>query len=215
MIGSESAERGRFLAQLAAFIALAVGSLAFAGWLFDIDSLTNIAPQWPRMSKLTALGFVLAGVTLWLASSNLRQATSICAMLVAAIGATIMLRNFGGWDIHLEQLSTGPLPHATDGIGAVRMSPATAFSLTLLGLSLWCSTRRGLALLHQGLAIAVLLVGWLGLSRYVLGADQVFAFANMALHTAMLLCLLAVGALTLRPEAGVAELLASNFIGGA
>ncbi len=215
MIGSDGAERGRFLAQLAAFIALAVGFLAFAGWLFDIGSLTNIAPQWPRMAKLTALAFVLAGVTLWLATSNAKPATTVAATLLAVVGATILIRNLSGWDLYLDQLSLGPLPTPSNGIDTVRMAPATAFAFTLLGLSIWCSTRRGLAPLHQGLAIAVLLAGWLGLSRYVFGGEPVFVYANMALHTALLLCLLAIGALSLRPNAGVAELLASGGVGGA
>jgi PAS domain S-box-containing protein len=215
MIVSEGAERGRFLARLAAFVTLAVGVLVFAGWLFDIDSLTNIAPQWPRMAKLSALGLVLAGATLWLASGNAKGAASIGAALLAAVGATILLRNLLGWDVYLEQLSSGPLPHATDGVGAARMSPAAAFSFLLLGASLWCSTRRGLALLHQGLAIGILLIGWLGLSRYVFGGEPLFAFANMAVHTAVLLCLLAIGALTLRPDAGIAKLLESVGVGGA
>src|SRR4029079_7670385 len=63
-------------------------------------------------------------------------------------------------------------------------------------------------------AIGALLVGWVGLSRYMFGGDDVFLFANMAVHTALLILLLSVAALTLRTEVGVAALLASDGVGG-
>ena len=59
-----------------------------------------------------------------------------------------------------------------------------------------------------------LLVGWLGLSRYVFGGETLFAFADMAVHTALLILLLCAGALTLRTDAGIAALLASDGVGG-
>jgi PAS domain S-box-containing protein len=65
------------------------------------------------------------------------------------------------------------------------------------------------------LATAVLLLGWVGLSRFVFGGDVPFPMAEMAAHTACLLLLLGAGALSLRPDAGIAALLASNGVGGA
>ena len=50
-----------------------------------------------------------------------------------------------------------------------------------------------------------LLLGWLGLSRYVFGGEPLFAFTNMAVHTASLFLLLSAGTLTLRQDAGVAR----------
>ncbi|HEU4592804.1 MAG TPA: PAS domain S-box protein, partial [Steroidobacteraceae bacterium] len=74
---------------------------------------------------------------------------------------------------------------------------------------------RRYAPLHQALATAVLLLGWVGLSRFVFGGDVPFPMAEMAAHTACLLLLLGAGALSLRPDAGIAALLASNGVGGA
>ena len=64
----ESADSSRTLARFAAFVSLTVGMFVLAGWLMDLEQLTNIVPGWPRMSMLSASTFVLAGVTLWLAT---------------------------------------------------------------------------------------------------------------------------------------------------
>ena len=91
---------------------------------------------------------------------------------------------------------------------------ATAASFALLGLSLWFAQLPRTAVLHQVLAVMSLLLGWLGLSRYVFGGEPLFAFTNMAVHTAILFLLLSAGTLTLRRDAGVARLLASKGVGG-
>ena len=214
MGSSESAEPSRFFAKFAAFVALAVGLFVLAGWAFDMDQLTNIVPGWPQMVRLTALSFVIAGVALWLATINARTPALIAATLLMAAGLLILLRNASGWDAYLEQLTLAQMPAPVDGHAAPRMAPATALDFTLLGLSLLLALRPRSALLHQALAIFVLLVGWLGLSRYVFGGDPLLPYANMAVHTAILFILLSTGTLTMRPDAGVARLLASSGVGG-
>jgi PAS domain S-box-containing protein len=214
MSSSGKAEPGRYLAQFIAFVALGVGLFVFAGWTLDMDQLTNIVPTWPRMVRLTAATFVLAGVSLWLAARNVHPAMQLTAAPVAAVGALILARYAFGWDVYLEQFSLDPLPIALDGRASPRMSPATALGFLLLGLSLLLSRFRRTALLHQGLSLAVALVAWLGLSRFVFGGEPLFVFANMALHTSLLFLLLAIGTVTLRQDVGIAALLASGGVGG-
>ena len=137
------------------------------------------------------------------------------AGLLAAIGLLILVRN-----AHRLECAPGAV-HAgsrylrrSDQQPAVRMAPATAAALLLFGLSLIFSLRLRTALLHQGLAIAALLVGWLGISRYLFGGEALFAVADMSVHAACLILLLCAGALTLRTDAGIAALLASDGVGG-
>src|SRR6478735_8668177 len=106
----ESAEPSRYFAQFAAFVALFVGLFVLAGWAFDMVQLTNIVPSWPKMVKLTALSFVLAGVALWLATVNARVAAMITAALLTMIGLTMLFRDASGWDAYIEQLTFAPLP---------------------------------------------------------------------------------------------------------
>src|SRR5678816_4674939 len=89
----ESAEPTRYFAQFAAFVALFVGLFVLTGWAFDLEQLTNIVLSWPKMVKLTALSFMLAGVALWLATVDLRVPAMIAATLLTVIGLVMLYRD--------------------------------------------------------------------------------------------------------------------------
>src|SRR5262245_83120 len=206
MVPPESADSSRYFARFAAFVALTIGLFVFAGWLLDLDQLTNIVPGWPRMPMLAATGFMLNGIALCLTTLRaLRPATAASALLVM-IGALVLLRDAAGWNAHIDQFSLATIPAREAGLPPARMAPATAFALTMLGLSLLFSFPRRTAVLHQALAITALLVGWLGLSHYVFGGDTNFLFSNMPVHSAILLLLLSAAALSLRTDVGIAAL---------
>jgi len=211
----ESAEPSRNLAQFAAFVALAVGLFVFAGWTFDMEQITNIVPNWPKMVRLTALAFILAGVALWLAATEFRTPAIIAAGLVTAIGALVLLRSAAGWDFYLDQLSLAQTPEVIDGHTPPRMALATALAFLLLGASLLLAQHPRGALTHQALAVGAILIVWLGLSRYLFGGEPLVPFADMAVHTTVLMLLLTCATLTLRPDAGIARLMTSAGVGGA
>jgi PAS domain S-box-containing protein len=210
----ESADSSRHLARFAAFVALTVGLFVFAGWVFDLEQLTNIVPGWPQMSRLTALEFVAAGSALWLTTVHARRSAIATSLLVTAVGLLILARYVFSWDINIDQLSLAHMPGATGGILPPRMAPSTAIAFCFLGLSLACSFHRAAPAAHQTLAILVMALGWLGLSRYIHGGEAPVPFVNMAVHASLLFLLLAAGTLTLRPDAGIAKLLASDGVGG-
>ena len=210
----ESTDSNRYFARFAAFVALVVGLFVLAGWSLEMEQLTNIVPGWPKMVRLTAVLFVLAGGALWLATLPARRLTIVSGSALAAVGVLMLARSATGWDVFLDQLSFGPISPSADGQPAILMAPATAIGFTLLGLSLVFASLPRTPLLHQGLAIGCLLVGWVGISRFVFGGDPLFAFADLAVHTSSLFVMLSIGALTLRPDAGIAALLASDGVGG-
>ncbi|HEX6396470.1 MAG TPA: PAS domain S-box protein, partial [Steroidobacteraceae bacterium] len=212
---SESADSSRNLARFAAFVALIVGAFVMAGWWLNLEMLTNIAPGWPRMVRLSALCFLLSGGSLWLATLGAARSSMALAAIATACGTLILFAHGAYWDVYIDNLSLAPVPAAIEGMSPPRMAPASALGFQLLGLSLLFAVPRRGVLLHQALAIAVLLVGWMGLSRFVFGGDPLFAFADMAVHTASLFLLLGAGALTLRTDAGIAALLVSDGVGGA
>ncbi|HET7810699.1 MAG TPA: PAS domain S-box protein [Steroidobacteraceae bacterium] len=201
-------------ARFAALVAMVVGAFVLAGWTFDLEQLTNLVPGWPSMVRLSATAFVLTGLALWLLQSGSRRAAVGTAALVVAIGAAVLLVNATGWNVYLEQWSLGPVPTSYDGENVPRFAPATALAFVMLGLSLILAVPPGTARLHQALAIGGLLVGWVGLSRFVFGSETLFWFADMALHTALLLVLLSLAIMGLRTDAGIATLLASDGVGG-
>lgn len=54
------------LVSLAAALAAITGSMALAGWAFDIAVLKSILPGWVSMKANTAVCFILIGISLWL-----------------------------------------------------------------------------------------------------------------------------------------------------
>ncbi|HEV8441923.1 MAG TPA: PAS domain S-box protein [Steroidobacteraceae bacterium] len=203
-----------FLARFAAFVAIMVGVFVLAGWSLDMVQLTNLVPTWPHMVRLSALCFVFSGAGLWAMSVRARWPAMALASLLVAIALLMLAGYAANWNVYLDQLSLAEIPASIGGQPAPRMSPATAWGFLLLGLSLLLALPARTARLHQALAVAALLVGWLGFSRYVFGGETLFPFANMAVHSALLFLLLSSAALGLRPDVGVAALLASDGVGG-
>src|SRR5690349_17682391 len=138
-----------FLARFAAFVAMMVGTFVLAGWALDMDQITNLAPGWPRMVKLTAVCFVLIGAALWAITLRARVPAMMLAALVALVSLTILIGYAAHWDVHLDQLTLAAIPPSSDGEPTARMVPATAVGLLLLGLSLLLALLPRTARLHQ------------------------------------------------------------------
>jgi PAS domain S-box-containing protein len=213
-MGPQQSAGNKYFAQFTAFLSLAFGAFIFAGWVLDLEPLTNIVPGWPRISRLTALGFVAAGLAQWLCTLGKTRAAALCSGLLTAIGLAVLLRYALSWDVYIDQLSLGPLPITQDGVLPPRMAPSTAVAFCILGLSLLSSLHLKTAIAHQALAVVVMVIGWMGLSRYVFGGEPLVPFVNVAAHAAIVFIVVGAGALTLRTDAGVARLLASDGVGG-
>ncbi len=84
------AHRNRIVTAASTF-ALIVSSLVLVGWAFDVETLKRIFPKLVAMNPVTALAFILLGLSLWLsrtesASRKTRLAAKLCAGLVAMVG---------------------------------------------------------------------------------------------------------------------------------
>ncbi|WP_018263325.1 ATP-binding protein [Methylobacterium sp. WSM2598] len=200
--------RARWIARTSGLVAIAAALTACAGWWFDVPALRRILPGQPPMVVLTALGILLLGASLLLAtdagaSGTARRAGRALAAAAVAVGAGGLLRYVSSGQVRLDdwaqRLLFGPL-----GPGS-GMALATAASLlgTATGLLLQEARHRRLRSLGTlatlcGLVVAA--VGGLGYA-YGLGAfHQDGPFSRMALVTAAALSILSLGALFSRPD---------------
>jgi PAS domain S-box-containing protein len=215
MGSSVDAEPNRFFAQFAALVALAVGLFVFVGWTFDVEALTNLVPGWPRISRLTALGFVAGGIALWLTTISLNRAATAVSLFVTAIGLLSLFRYALSWNVYIDQFSLEHMPDVgMPGAWTPIMAPSTSVAFCCFGISIVCALRPRTPSVHQTLAVLVIFIGWMGLSRHIFGGEALIPFVNVSVNSSILFLLLGAGALTLRTDAGVARLLASDGVGG-
>ena len=188
-----------------------VGMVVLLGWAFDVAAIKSLGPGWPKMVPLTALVFVLAGLSLWGEASAGGPALKIAhvgALLVVAAGTLRLAEDLLG------------IPHAFDMLGfretsppggsPSRMAPTAACSFQLIGCALLLARRAQFALHFHVLAFIAGLNGVLGLFRYLAGGEAWLPLRFMAVHTSASFVLLAAGVVCLRPHGGLIELLLAD-----
>ena len=199
-------------------VAVLTGLLAasvLVGWLTLTDVLTRVIPGGARMVPATALGFLLCAAALGsfvLEPPRLKVAWG-CAVAVLVLGAERLVGYWFGADgFEFLGLASGI---DSSGVPLGHMSPATALAFMLLGVALLMSRAETSARAFQAVTLLALLVGWLGLTRYIYGGQPLLPLAAMAFHTATLFILLSVATLTLRKDAGLIALVSGVGAGGA
>ncbi|MDQ3494191.1 MAG: ATP-binding protein [Pseudomonadota bacterium] len=211
-----------------AAIPIAVSLLVLLGWAADVETLKRISPGLVAMNPMTAVAFVLAGVSLWLqrpgaANASPSPGSTRTARLAAAAVIAIGMFKLGevafGWAVGVDQwLFANRLGSAGTALPN-RMAPNTAMNFVLLGLALLAldvTTRRGRRP-SELLASGVFLVAMLALMGYVYQVREFAGLANvipMALPTALSFVVLALGVLMARPNAGAMAVVASPGSGG-
>ncbi len=204
----------------------ATGIMVLAGWYADIDAFKRVLPGLVSMNPLTAVAFVFASLALWLRRTPLpagskagARAASLAAAIVAGIGLAKLGMYAGWWDVRIDQwLFTAKLDDDTTPFPN-RMAPNTALNFLLLGSALLfpdALTRRG-GRPGEWLALVVAAISLLALMGYAYEVRWLYgiaAFIPMALHTALLFHLLALGALLARPARGFVGLFLSDSPGG-
>ena len=130
----------RTFSRVASILAIFVGCMVLAGWLFDAGVLERVLPGLVAMNPITAVGFVLAGASAWLlqeerVGSRLRRVASVCALVVALLGLLKLLQMPIGWEFGIDQLLFAQKLEAEAASTGFpnRMAPNTALCFLLLG----------------------------------------------------------------------------------
>ncbi len=173
------------------------------GWAAGVDALKSVVPGFSSRKVNTAIALAALGAALALTGMGRRYRPIADASAGAAliIGLLTLAEYAFGWDAGIDQLWFKDLassPPAAPGRPAV----ATAAMATLLGVALLCAGRPALARGRTGAAVLAAVLAWATLTGYVFGPQalhEVALFDSVALHTAVLMLLVALGVLTADP----------------
>ncbi len=204
--------RFQLYARVASAVVTIGGVAVLIGWVYGVRLLKR--PFTPAtMHVSTALAFVLSGVALACSTRPRarRFAIALGTAVVVLAGFTLG-QGLGWWDLGLDHLL---VPDAA--AGAERMSALTAFCFMLLGMAIVVSgSERSLWIGHV-LANAVALVAAVACLGYLYRVQALYEqgpFSRIAVHTAVLLLVLALGVLFAHPSAGLMPAIAGDTIGG-
>ena len=213
----------RVVSRACGLIALALGLAVPIGWAFDVAALKTVLPGLTAMQPWTAITIALAGGALLVTTvpGRIAATTSIAlAGVVLLIGLQALLQHATGLDFGTDRLLFPTAVSNQPGHAPGRPAEATSIAFALLGaMLLLVRVRRAWAqkifsIIGTGglLLMAAALVGYL----IGVGAMQSVAFVTaVALHTALGLGVLFLGALVLRPETGWMAMLSSDGPGAA
>jgi signal transduction histidine kinase len=215
---------GRLSEGAAVFVSL-TGCVVLTGWIFDIQTVKSLHPNWVAMKANTAMAFVLIGASLWLLQAKRADHRSCripaqgCAFAVALIGLLSLSEYLFGWDLGIDQLLFMEKPGAVLTTHLGRMAPNTAVNFVIIAVALLLidvETRRG----HrptQFLILAEGVVALLAFSGYLYGVSAlkgIPAYTPMALHTAVAFLAICIAMLLARPDRGLMSIFTSDGIGG-
>ena len=221
-----------FLSKASIAVVLLLALLVLLGWQCHIPLLKRGYPGSPSTMKAnTAIGFLLAGLSLWLLQLEARVQTARLKKQLGSLGTSFALGVFliglltvsqyrFGWQLGLDELLFRDVAPSTTTLYPGRMGENTAFNFILVGSALYLlrHTARSSAWLAQSLSYLVYLIALLPLMGHLFGVNPTYEFVTvittMAAHTAVGFIVLCVGLFLSRPDQGLMQAVTSPLAGG-
>ncbi|HKS37446.1 MAG TPA: PAS domain S-box protein [Verrucomicrobiae bacterium] len=222
---ASGAEHRRFalckrFAQCASLSVLCLGAAVLAGWLFDIEWLKRLHPDWVTMKANSAFCFILAGLAVWWvcpgpATGLKLRLVQACALTIALVGLLTLGEYLFSRDLGIDHLLFREHEAEPRSPTPGRMAPVTAFNFVLLGMALVLldvktSQGRRPAQYLSLAAAAVTLFGFVGYFYDVEAGYWIVPIASVAFHTIVAFVLCCLGILFARPDQGVMTVLTSD-----
>lgn len=217
----------RLLVPVFSTVAVLIGLMALAGWMWDIDQFKRVYPGLISMNPLTAVLFTVAGVSLWLQRHPGPAHDRPLSRRIARIGAAFIFvvaliklgSDLGAWGTRVDQILFAHKLAHDQPTRPNQMAPNAAFNFVLLGTALLLMDvrPRQRRWSPEYFTLVILLTSLLALMGYAYRIPTLYevgAFVPMALHTAVLFQLLALGILFARPHRGLMAVIMSESPGG-
>ena len=206
------------------------GVMVLLGWALGSETLKRIFPGFVAMNPTTATGFIVAGASLlcfWRTKQTPAAAIigRVLAGFLILFGALKISEYEFGWHWSFDQfLFQNQIRQQTEFYNQKglpnQVAPNTAFNFLMSGLALWLlnSPHRRFSRPAQNLSLILLFVSLVPLLGYAYHANSLYSIGSyipMALHTALLFCLLALGMVLAQDHSGIVAVFTSETPGGA
>lgn len=205
-------------ARSAGVLMIIVGVAVLAGWAWDIRLLTAVVPGQESMKVSTAIGFVLSGLALLVSQREqagpLRLGQGL-SLAVAVLGVANLAQDLWQLDVDLDRQFSDSVA-IQNGWPSVRMSQATAFAFLLLGLLGFLTASRRWLWFRELVAVSLLAIAMFALGAYgfVLAGEAGSTFHPVAIHTAILMLVAALGWMSSQPTTGLTRIATADSLGG-
>jgi signal transduction histidine kinase/CheY-like chemotaxis protein len=208
------------LAVLASYVVLG-GVVSLAGWIFDVQSLTDWDDDGISIQPNACLAVIAAGAALLLLDKGKHRAVGILGAFVTFVGGATLFQYVSGLDLSID---TPLMFERTWGrVGVVspgRMGPPGATSWTLIGIAFVLASRARSSRarrLAPALSLVTTGISSLGLIGYLYGSSTLYSLPHstvIALQTASFIFAVSIGLLLSVAEHGPLAILAAPTAGG-
>lgn len=187
-------------------------------WAAGLAPLTCPIPSSPAMNPMTAACLLLGAAAVFLKTAGHARAAAACAGTLVAVGAARLIGYVSAQDIGIDRLlfaarldeSSRDLPN--------RMAPNSALNFLFCGAALLLQDKgRALRRAAETGLLAVLLISFVSFVGHIVGAPglyQPLPHIGMAANTAFAFIALGISLLSLRPDQGLAAVVADRGPGG-
>jgi len=206
----------RAFAKTASLLIIGLGCLVLIGWILHIEALKRIIPGLAAMNAITALLFVLCGLSLYLQvrhqNPGMAQllATAIILISLLILMEYIFRLNFGIDQFIVKDANPG-------GVYSDRPASGTALGFCLAGVAL-LHLHKGSRYWFQEISpVLIFVMALMALTGYLYDVSALYRnsfYASMTLPTSLGLTLISLGILFAHPENGLSSFVLAETAGG-
>jgi len=193
---------------LVALYALVGGVTSFIGWYADMPRLADWLGSGISIQPNAAIAVISAAISLLLFRFGFRRLAGALGVLVALIGAAVLVEYATGVDFGIDALFLFDRSWGRAGVIAPgRMGPPGAISWTMLGLAMlfasYRSTRRWPRAAAPALALCAMSIASLTLLGYLYGVTALYTVplvSIIALQTSTFILAVSIGVTIVVPD---------------
>ncbi|MGQ0766090.1 MAG: hybrid sensor histidine kinase/response regulator [Gemmatimonadota bacterium] len=190
---------------LAGLYAAGGGLVSLAGWVFDVQRLTDWYNNGISIQPNATLCATFSGFSLLAFAGGRARVSAACGSVVLLIGGLTLLQWLGGISLGIDDVLM--LGHEWGRVGVVypgRMGPPGSLSWTLIGtaLVLTAAAGPGASRVASALGLATLAISMLSLIGYLYDVGQLYSLPYVtviALQTATFVLSVSVGIVASHP----------------